>query len=79
MKCLEGTDIIPKEQSKICPETISDISFKKLLGSVKDDYNTIRKIVVECENFLNNKNYEDVFEKEDVLEKIEQYRKLILG
>lgn len=78
VKCLEGTDIIPKEQSKICSETISDISLKKLLDPVKDDYNTIRKIVVECENFLNNKNYEDVFEKEDVLEKIEQYRKLIL-
>lgn len=35
VKCLEGTDIIPKEQSKICSETISDISLKKTIRSCK--------------------------------------------
>lgn len=62
VKCLEGTDIIPKEQSKISSETINDISLKKQLDPVKDDYNNIHKTVVECENFLNNKKYEGIVE-----------------
>lgn len=78
VKCLEGTDIIPKEQSKISSETINDISLKKQLDPVKDDYNNIHKTVVECENFLNNKKYEGIVEEKDILNNIEQYRKLIL-
>ena len=74
VKCLEGTDIIPKEQSKISSEITIDITFKKQLDSVRDCYNAIRQVVVECEDFLDNKKYEGVVEKE----KIERYRKLVL-